>query len=124
MRFGLRKNPFSMTPDPGFLFLTEQHREAIVGLTYAILERKGFAVLTGEVGTGKTTLLARVLQFLPATRLQFSLIVNPPLNPSEVPEMALLDFGLRDIPSSKAQRLFKLQSLLLQGQREGKVSAL
>jgi len=124
MTFGLRKNPFSMTPDPAFLFLTEQHREGLVGLTYAILERKGFAVLTGEVGTGKTTLLARVLQFLPATRLQFSLILNPTLTPSEFLEMTLLDFGVRDIPSSKAQRLWKLQNLLLQGQREGKVSAL
>jgi len=124
MNFGLRKNPFSMTPDPAFLFLTEQHREGLVGLTYAILERKGFAVLTGDVGTGKTTILARVLQFLPAARLQFSLILNPTLTPSEFLEMTLLDFGVRDIPSSKPQRLWKLQSLLLQGQREGKVSAL
>jgi general secretion pathway protein A len=124
MRFGLRKNPFSMTPDPGFLFLTEQHREAIVGLTYAILERKGFAVLTGEVGTGKTTLLARVLQFLPSTRLQFSLILHPTLTAPEFLEMTLLDFGVREVPSSKAQRLWKLQNLLLQGRREGKVSAL
>lgn len=124
MTFGLRKNPFSMTPDPAFLFLTEQHREGLVGLTYAILERKGFAVLTGEVGTGKTTLLARVLQFIPAARLQFSLILNPTLTPAEFLEMALLDFGVRDIPASKAQRLWILQKLLLQGQREGKVSAL
>jgi general secretion pathway protein A len=124
MRFGLRKNPFSMTPDPAFLFLTEQHREAVVGLSYAILECKGFAVLTGEVGTGKTTLLARVLQFLPSARLQFSLILHPTLTPPEFLEMTLLDFGVREIPSSKAQRLWKLQNLLLQGQREGKVSAL
>ena len=124
MTFGLRKKPFNLTPDPAFLFLTEQHREALVGLTYAILERKGFAVLTGEVGTGKTTLVARVLQFLPPTRLQFSLILNPALTPSEFLEMTLLDFGIRDVPSSKAQRLWKLQDLLLEGHREGKVSAL
>src|SRR5947209_6021333 len=71
--------------------------------------------------TGKTTLVARVLQFLPPTRLQFSLILNPTLTPSEFLEMTLLDFGLRDIPSSKAQRLCKLQNLVLQGQREGKI---
>jgi general secretion pathway protein A len=121
---GLRKEPFSLTPDPGFLYLTAQHREALVGLTYAILQRKGFVVMTGEAGTGKTTLLARVLQFLPATKLQFSLILNPMLTPSEFLEMALLDFGISDIPSSKAQRLWKLQNLILQGAREGKVSAL
>lgn len=124
MTFGLRKNPFNMTPDPAFLFLTEQHREALVGLTYAILERKGFAVLTGEAGTGKTTLLARVLQFLPPSRLQFSLILNSTLSPSEFLEMALLDFGVREVPASKAQRLWKLQTLLLEGQRQDKVSAL
>jgi len=124
MTFGLRKNPFNMTPDPAFLFMTEQHREALVGLAYAILQCKGFVVLTGEAGTGKTTLLARVLQFLPSRRLQFSLILNPTLTPSEFLELALLDFGVPDIPSSKAQRLWKLQSLLLKGQSEGKVSAL
>jgi general secretion pathway protein A len=122
--FGLRQDPFNLTPDPGFLYLTAQHREALVGLTYAILQRKGFIVMTGEVGTGKTTLLARVLQFLPATKLQFSIIQNPTLTPSEFLEMALLDFGLSDIPSSKAQRLWQLQNLILQGAREGKVSAL
>jgi len=50
---GLRKEPFSLTPDPGFLYLTAQHREALVGLTYAILQRKGFVVMTGEAGTEK-----------------------------------------------------------------------
>lgn len=122
--FGLRKNPLGMTPDPAFLFLTAQHREALVGLTYAILQRKGFVVLTGEAGTGKTTLVARVLQFLPVSRLQFSVILNPTLTPSEFLEMALLDFGITDIPSSKAQRLWRLQNLLFEGQQKGKVSAL
>jgi general secretion pathway protein A len=122
--FGLRKNPFNMTPDPAFLLMTTQHREALVGLTYAILQRKGFVVLTGEAGTGKTTLLARVLQFLPASRLQFSVILNPTLTPAEFLELALLDFGIADVPSSKAQRLWKLQTLLLDGQAKGKVSAL
>jgi len=122
--FGLRKNPFNMTPDPAFLYLTEQHREALVGLTYAILQRKGFVVLTGDAGTGKTTLLARVLQFLPASRLQFSLIMNPTLTPSEFLEMAMLDFGITDIPASKAQRLWKLQNFIVEGQLKGKVSAL
>lgn len=122
--FGLRKNPFSLTPDPGFLFLTEQHREALVGLTCAIVQRRGFVVLTGDAGTGKTTLLARVLQFVPTSQLQFSVIMNPTLSPSEFLELALLDFGVTDVPASKAQRLWKLKNLLLQGQREGKVSAL
>jgi general secretion pathway protein A len=122
--FGLRKNPFSLTPDPSFLYLTEQHREVLCGLTFAILQQRGFAALTGEVGTGKTTLVARILQFLPASKLQFSMILNPTLTPSEFLEMVLLDFGLKDIPSSKPQRLWTLQNLLMEGRSEGKVSAL
>src|SRR4051794_36808046 len=122
--FSLEKKPFGMTPDPAFLFLTAQHREALAGLTYAVLQHKGFVVLTGEAGTGKTTLLSRVLQSLPASRIQFSLILNSTLTPSEFLELALLDFGITDVPPSKAQRLHMLGTLLLQGQREGKVSAL
>ena len=122
--FGLSKRPFNLTPDPAFLFLTPQHREALVGLTYAILNGKGFVVLTGEAGTGKTTLLVKVLQSLPAERLQFSAILNPTLNPSEFLEMALLDFGVTDVPTSKARRLWALQNLLFQGRQQGKASAL
>jgi general secretion pathway protein A len=122
--FGLRKNPFSLSPDPAFLFLTEQHRETLAGLTCAIFQRNGFAVLTGDAGTGKTTLLARVLQFLPAGQLQFGVILNTSPAPSELLELALLEFGVTDVPPGKAQRLLKLRNLLLQGQREGKASAL
>jgi len=122
--FGLRKDPFSLAPDPSFLFLTDQHREALSGLTFAILQRRGFAALTGEVGTGKTTLLARILRFLPPGKLQFSKIVNPTLTPSEFLELALLEFGLKHVPSNKGQRLWALQNLILEGQQTGKVTAL
>src|SRR5215469_18245501 len=90
--FGIQKDPFSLTPDPSFLFLTDQHREALSGLTLALLQRKGLVVLSGEVGTGKTTLLARMLRFLPASRLQFAMIINPILTPAEFLELVLLDF--------------------------------
>ena len=122
--FGLERHPFSMTPDPAVLFLTEQHREALAGLTYAILGRKGFVVLTGDAGTGKTTLLTRVLQYLPAQRIRSSVILNSTLSPAEFLEMAMLDFGLTDIPQSKAQRIFKLQQFLLSGYAAGQISAL
>ena len=60
--FGLQRLPFNLTPDPSFLFLPAKHREALAGLTYAVLERKGFVVLTGDAGTGKTTLINSVIK--------------------------------------------------------------
>jgi general secretion pathway protein A len=122
--YGLTKKPFGMTPDPAFLFMTRQHREALAGLAYAILERKGFLVLTGMAGSGKTTLLAWILQKLPISKIQSSVILNPSLTRDEFLEMALLDFGVTDIPASKAQRLWALQRLLLKGKLEGKVNVL
>src|SRR5690349_16307057 len=110
--FGLSKSPFNMTPDPQFLYLTHQHREALAGLTYTVLARKGFVVLTGDVGTGKTTLITRVLQHLPPSTVQTSVISNPTLTPAEFLEATLLDFGFTDVPDSKAQRIARLQSFL------------
>ncbi|HKS72408.1 MAG TPA: AAA family ATPase, partial [Terriglobales bacterium] len=62
--FGLRESPFNVNPDPRYLFLTRQIQEALASLTYGIQNRKGFILLTGEVGTGKTTLLNRLLGWL------------------------------------------------------------
>lgn len=121
--FGLHKDPFNLTPDPEFLYLTAHHREALGGLTYAILARKGFVVLTGNAGTGKTTLLTRVLHLL-TSRIQSSVIVNPTLTPAEFLEATLLEFGFPDIPASKAQRIAGLRSFLWRGNREGKITAL
>ena len=122
--YGLAKKPFNMTPDPAFLYLTKQHREALAGLTYAILDRKGFLVLSGMAGSGKTTLLAWVLQKLPRGRIQPSVILNPTLTREEFLELAMLGFGIPNIPTSKAQRLWILQKFLVKGKQDGKVSVL
>lgn len=122
--FGLEKSPFSMTSDPNCLFMTEQHREAIAGLVYAIRSRKGLLVLSGEVGTGKTTVLARVVKHLPRTTVQVAVILHPTLTPDEFLEMVMLDLGIEDIPASKAQRLHKLQYFLVNCRAENKVAAL
>ena len=120
----LTKKPFSMTADPSFLFVTKQHREALVGLTYAVLDRKGFLVLSGIAGSGKTTLLSWVLERLSCDKLRSSVILNPTLTREEFLELVMLDFGVTPIPASKAQRLWMLQSFLVAGTREGKVNVL
>ena len=122
--FGLEKLPFNLTPDPGFLFLTSKHREALAGLTYAVLERKGFVVLTGDAGTGKTTLLARVLDRLPSHLIESSIILNPTLTPAEFLELVMLDFDIPEVPASKAQRLWKLQRFLSRIHQQGKIALL
>jgi general secretion pathway protein A len=122
--YGLTKQPFNLTPDPAFLFLTRQHREGLAGLAYAIQERKGFLVLTGIAGSGKTTLLAWLLQKLPPGRVKASVIFNPMLTRAEFLELVLLQFGVTEIPESKARRLEILRGLLEAGTAEGRVFVL
>jgi len=122
-RFHLEKSPFAMTPDPNLLYLTRSHREALSGLLYALMERKGFVVVTGEAGTGKTTLLSRLLQHAEESA-NFSLVLNPTLSPTEFLESALEDFGITDIPSSKVQRLQKLHHFLIASHVRGKTCVL
>jgi general secretion pathway protein A len=122
--FGLQKLPFNLTPDPAFLYLPPKHRQALAGLTYAILERKGFAVLTGDAGTGKTTLINSVLSRLPNERVESSFILNPTLTASEFLEIVMLDFDIPDVPASKAQRLWKLQEFLAQVHQQNRYAVL
>src|SRR5579862_979826 len=123
-RFHLEKKPFAMTPDPGMLYLTPMHREALSGLVYAINEHKGFVVMIGEAGTGKTTLLSRLLRFVPEDQVNFSLVLNPTLSSAEFLESALGDFGITDIPPSKVQRLQRLQQFVTAAHINGKTCVL
>jgi len=78
--FGLLREPFSITPDPDFLYLSTSHREGLAQLVYGIKGRKGFVVLTGEVGTGKTTLIRALLEVLNGkthTAFMFNMIGSP-----------------------------------------------
>src|SRR3984885_12168333 len=68
--FGFSENPFSLSPDPAFLYRSEQHEEALANLIYGVQSRKGFIVLSGEVGTGKTTMLECLRDFLGAVRVE------------------------------------------------------
>ena len=120
--FHLRKNPFGMNPDPNCLFMTPSHREAFAGLLYAISRRKGFVVLTGDAGTGKTSLLRALIRSAEAAK--FSVILTPRLNSDEFLELALLDFGVTNVPATKSQRISKLQELLIELRLAGKAPVL
>jgi general secretion pathway protein A len=122
--FGLTRNPFSATPDPRFLFLTNRHREALAALLFAVTERKAFMLMTGEAGTGKTTLIRKLLLSIPVACAQFCVVVNPILTRSELLETILMDFGVADVPASKAQRLALFQKRLLEAHAEGRTSVL
>lgn len=91
--FGLHDNPFSIAPDPRFLFLSTRHEEALAHLLYGIIESRGFVQLTGEVGTGKTTVIRALLRRLPAN-IDVALILNPRLNAAEFVASILEDLSV------------------------------
>lgn len=122
--FGLNQSPFTLVPDPRFLCLTPQHREALTGLAYSVSRRKGFAVVTGDAGTGKTTLLRTLLQSFGGDICQFSMVVNPTLTRSEFLEMILLDFGLKDLAVGKARQLVQLGDFLRERYNNGTIAAI
>jgi general secretion pathway protein A len=122
--FGLSKSPFAMTPDPSSILLTEGHREALAGLSYALLRRKGFVVLVAEAGLGKTTLLRRLAEIVPESAAHTSVVFNPLLSPAEFLELLLLKFGLDSLPDSKAARLILLENLLNHAYQSGRVPVL
>jgi general secretion pathway protein A len=122
--FALTKAPFSLVPDPDCIHLTAQHADAISGMAFGILERKGYLVLTGEAGLGKTTALRALSQLLAESNATAGVIFAPTLTPNEFLEMAMLKFGFRDVPASKAQRLNLLEDFLVRSDANGKVIAL
>jgi general secretion pathway protein A len=116
--YGLREAPFSPTPDPKFLFQSTRHREALAQLLYGVRERKGFIVLTGETGTGKTTLLRTLLAKMDRdTHVVY--IHNSALGIEGLVEYMLQDWGVKSMAASHAQRLFELNEFLLDQHRRG-----
>jgi general secretion pathway protein A len=111
--FGLKEKPFEITPDPQFLFLSDSHREALAHLVYAARERKGFTVITGEVGTGKTTLIHAFLDQLNG-KVKTAYIFNPNLTSTDFLRYICEDLGLKESKRSKGQYIARLHELLLE----------
>jgi general secretion pathway protein A len=97
--FGLRENPFHVTPDPRFLVVTDQMRRTLAELTYAIETHKGLVLLTGEVGTGKTLLVRHLLDYLRRAEIPHALIFNPHLDVNNFFNLVLPEFGLSPRPN-------------------------
>jgi len=116
--FGLHALPFRANPDPRFLCMTPQIREALACLQYGIAERKGFVVMTGEVGTGKTTLLKSVLNWFPSQRVSTAFVFNPRLDVLDFLEFVLTDFGIPPKERTKSGMLLQLNQWLIGRFRE------
>jgi general secretion pathway protein A len=119
--YKLRENPFSLTPDPKYLFLSRQHREALNHLIYGIKEKKGFIVVTGGIGTGKTTLSRALLSGIDPS-VETALIFNSYLSDMELLEVINQDFRipLTGVERTKRRYIDALNTFLLANHRTGK----
>lgn len=122
--FGLRENPFNVNPDPRYLYVTPHTEEALSCLTYGVQNRKGFILLTGEVGTGKTTLINKLLEWLQREAISTAFIFNPRLSDDEFFDFMMNDFGISCDSKSKSQVLIRLNHWLLERYRAGETAVL
>lgn len=122
--FGIRSLPFGSSPDPEFLYVTPQVRESLACLQYGIATRKGFVVLTGEVGTGKSTLLKAVLRTFSSSRVSTAYVFNPRMGILDFLEFTLTDFGLAPRARTKSGMLIQLNTWLIEQFGGGRICVL
>jgi general secretion pathway protein A len=118
--YGLKEAPFTISPNPRFLYLSAKHREALNHLLYGIRERRGFVQLTGEVGAGKTTLCRALLEQLPPEQYSTALILNPVLQPDQMMAAIATEFGLDVRNKDRFQILQILNFFLLEEMAKGR----
>lgn len=111
--YNLQRNPFEITPDPSFLFPTKRHNEALAALYYGVRRHKGFVVMTGEVGTGKTLLVRCLLQLLKGSNVAYAYVFNSRLSPTEFLQYVAGDFGLAASGKNKSELLLELSNFLI-----------
>ena len=123
--YGFTQNPFEVSPDPYFFYPTPAHTEALANLVYGVLHRKGFVVVTGEVGTGKTLLVRCLQESLTRNNVAFGYVYNPLISVSEFLTYVINDLGLRlPINCTKSACLSCLNDFLMQRSRKGLTTAL
>jgi general secretion pathway protein A len=122
--FGLKESPFRVNPDPRYLYLTKEIEEALAGLMYGIRTRKGFVTLIGEVGTGKTTLVNRLLDWLNQQQVRTAFIFNTRVNTTQLLEFVLAEFEIACESRSKSQQLMRLNHWLLERHQAGETVVL
>ncbi len=118
--FGFSEMPFNITPDPKFLFLSPMHHDALAYLRYGIKEKKGFIVLTGEVGCGKTTLCRKLLNELDKDKYETALILNPRVQEQQLLRDFLQELGEPVSPKSDIDLVGKINNILLNLAQNGK----
>jgi general secretion pathway protein A len=122
--FGLNEAPFNLTPDPRFLYMSQRHREALASLIYGIKESKGFIVLTGEIGSGKTTLCRAFLHELKHETTNVALILNSYLDDVELLQAINDELGIDSGTRSKKKLIDRLNQFLLEENAKGKTTIL
>jgi general secretion pathway protein A len=122
--FGLKDNPFNVNPDPRYLYMTREIEEALSGLMYGVQTRKGIITLTGEVGTGKTTLVNQLLDWLHVRHIKTAFLFNSRMNSTQLFDFVLTEFEINCDFKSKSQQLMKLNQWLLDRFREGETAVL
>jgi len=117
--YDLKEKPFNVTSDPSFFFFSNRHREALSHLFYGVTQRKGIIVITGEIGTGKTTLCRYFLNQLGTKNVKTALILNPYFSEIQLLEAILNDFGVAKKEKNRVSSLWQLNDFLLKESRRG-----
>ncbi|MCF7686659.1 MAG: AAA family ATPase [Cephaloticoccus sp.] len=112
--YGFQEMPFNITPDPRFLYLSPTHQEALQHLKYGVQERKGFIVLIGEVGCGKTTLCRRFLNEIDTERFDTALILNPRVTETQMLKAILTELGETKLARSQVDLVAQMNRVLLE----------
>jgi general secretion pathway protein A len=122
--YGLKRSPFELSPDPFFFYPTPHHNEALASLVYGVLRQKGFVVVTGEVGTGKTLLIRFLLETLSKNHVASAFVYNPRLSTLDFLSHVLADLHVPAGGGTKTEMLARLNNYLLARSRTGGITAL